>query len=298
MSLSLQKRKVIQNRQGSIVPFSTQFLNKLPRSVGVEYDFSLEEEKLALFSPFKPFFSIGLDDHKELRSVPAKGDRLITTLVTVANLAKLTGRKESYNSYGYHVHVDGLDLGTPAILRILYTWQYIEDYVWKKVVHRTRQNTGFAFKLIPIPPTDNLEKTGLKTFCTGEQINQVVKSLHRGEAFDTIPFYSTSKDTWWVGNISRHSVAVGQLYELGTIEFRVKEATGSEGPFEDLLMWPLFCGWLVETLSDMDDRMLVSYLNPNYTDDSKITNTNKFLQIFLPEFVFNWFINHANEFQV
>ena len=289
MSIAPRKIQLQKQRSSSSVNFTTAFINKLPRSVGVEYDFDMSPEKVELFKCFSPLFNIGSDDHRELRSIPAKGDQLITTLVAVANLAKMSGVKSTYINYGYHVHVDGLDLGTAAVLRVLYAWQYAEKYIWKQVVDRTRQKTNFAIKLTPLVSSTYPAITGLKSFCTTQEIERMINTIFTDCRFEL------NRHAWWVQKLGQYSIYICQLYDLGTIEFRIKEATGAQGPFEDLLVWPLFCGWFVEVLSDMDDRVLIKYLPHDYKSErNKIKHFNNFLREFFPEFVYNWFINHGS----
>jgi hypothetical protein len=44
-------------------------------------------------------------------------------------------------------------------------------------------------------------------------------------------------------------------FHRGTVEFRLKEGTITP---EEFIMWPLFCGWVIESISKLTDAQVQS----------------------------------------
>lgn len=298
MRNTLDKEQIKSNRAYKVpINRNSHKINTLIRSIGVEYDYEIDgDEYIEPFCNFKNILELGTDDHYELRTVPASGDNLLGTLAAVAALSKVVEQPFDYENYGYHVHVDALDLSTSAILRVIYAWQYAEGYIRKQVVHKDRRKSEYTEKLNPLRSVSILSCTGLKVFSNTDQIKNMLEKVYCEECCDGVKF--NNKDSWWFSLLDtdgfNFSLKPSSFIEHGTLEFRCKEAIGPDGPSEDLVFWPLFCGWFVEACANISDQEMVRILNPNWNlQSNKAANWNKFMNLHFPMPITNWFINHA-----
>ena len=305
MSVHPQKQKVIVSRQTLKVNQGYSFINKLPRSVGIEYDHNVPGagQYVKPFNTKTNILKFGNDDHYELRTVPARGDALLTTLFIVKEIAKKS-KPTHYQNWGLHVHVDALDLTTPDIIRFIYIYQYIQNTIQKQVIHQDRKARPFTKLLAPLPPSSDLAKTGLAAFCTKQQTQDMLHHVFdrddswiRSINFDAQrqPHDELNSTTWWwPWQLGRFSIAISAIAKYGTIEFRSKEAIAGDDPVEDVVYWPLFCGWLVESLKHTSDHEMVRILDPSaHTSAQKETNTFNYINKFTPKPIAEWFTNHA-----
>jgi hypothetical protein len=67
----------------------------------------------------------------------------------------------------------------------------------------------------------------------------------------------------------------------GTIEWRMKEATTS---LEELICWPLWCGWFVETITKMTEK-----------DSTRWWSLIEFTERYMPKYLTAWVSNKVSQ---
>lgn len=294
------KQDIATKRRSLAINQGFAFLNKLDRSIGVEYDYDYPQAP-QVFN-FPNIISFSRDDHPELRTVPAKSDALLATLLLVKEIARKS-TPPNYENWGLHTHVDALDLSRADLIRFIYMYQYIEEVVQQQIVHPQRQAKPYSKLLNPLPPLSDLTNTGLTAFCGKDKEPTKRLLCHIVSTKGTAPqqcylwkllFSNDPIVSWWPEHFGRFSIGLFQLASFGTIEFRIKEAVAGTDPVDDVVFWPLFCGWLVETAKRSNDREIVKWLPPDFTSfGAKKHHTFLFLSQFIPEPIFNWFDKHT-----
>ena len=227
---------------------------------------------------------------------PLAGDRYVLGMVGLSSTLDLA-RATVNNSCGLHVHVDGSDFSPFDVRRLLYMLDRVEPELYSMCTHireasaycfplmgliknlapnfmieLSRMKSGgeikAAFYKTFYMLNDTVErqsgefvnkgkrlsriKKAKKVFPTRLQVDQVqevlgakygpmhrLRHLNRHDHLDNLRYAGVNLQSW--------------LYR-GSIEFRMKEGTTSP---RELLMWPLLCGWIVESASRLTDNQVL-----------------------------------------
>lgn len=282
-------------------------INLLKRPLGIELEFS---------SP-KGMVSYEPSGHKwehdgsltrgglELVFPPAGGDAFIKLISNCID-AIMLHTPGIDKSCGFHVHVQARDFDWFSLRRILALWCKLENDIFAYLVSPERSENRYCQK-ITIPsdanrrevwqftPTDiahlmrrRLNTEGLirrwmikklysidlpaeNTQLTDEKNLSKFKELNR--RFEDIKSHKrTDTNGCRYAAFNLHS-----YFHRGTVEFRLKEMTLNH---DELIFWPIFCGWLVESVFKITDPEIASI---NSLQDW--LNTTK---SFIPENVAQW----------
>lgn len=231
---------------------------------------------------------------KELVVVPASGDTFIQNIHTIA-VAIEESSPQVNESCGFHVHVQSGDLNAWELRRLIYLWCRIEPDVYRYLVapHRLTDEhclrysmplgSGVVGQRLPWQYNQaNCIALMRKRYDTANKIKvAIIKKLYQidiGEpqqklkADDkyriAVQVYKNAarKFELWKGNKRTPGQAEGggcryasmnlhSHFHRGTVEFRLKEGTITP---EEFVMWPLFCGWFVESISKLTDAQVQS----------------------------------------
>lgn len=227
----------------------------------------------------------------ELVVQPASGDEFVKQMLNIYE-AIIRGNADVNESCGLHVHVQAGDLSAWEIRRLIVLWCRIEKEVYRYLVaphrlsdsHCTRYAMPLSTELIgervgwQFSPA-NLTGLMRTRYNSATKIKTaIIKKLYTLDL--GVPQRSKAKaDQQYLAAVKKYKAAAMQfdrwkqnkrtpgqaegmgcryaslnlhsLFHRGTVEFRLKE--GSIEP-EALLLWPMFCGWIVEGLSRISDR--------------------------------------------
>lgn len=294
----------------------TGTVNRLARPLGVELEMINTAEMQRQFN-----YTFGTWEHdgtikptgSELVLSPASGDKFIQQIVNT--YAAIERFKPGVNATcGFHVHVQGGDLNPWDIRKLIAVWHGIEPDVYKYLVESARVNSAYA---IPFSKETNGDITPWQfsrrdvltlmrhKFCVdGEKIKiALIKKLYRlnlvaPQSKDPalIQRYrqASAQFDMWKKNKRTPGQAAGQgcryaslnlhsWFHRGTVEFRLKEGTLDP---EELVFWPLFCGWIVHSVEKISDTAASSVQSLM----DWITLTDGIVQ---PE-VLQWVLNKIN----
>ena len=144
-------------------------------------------------------------------------------------------------------------VNNPKILRAIFTWicavgsRHFGTMTGSNVAARHQTdaaiNTQKVIELIPSTNGNQLLVKGIRYIIA----NQLTfpKDLIRQDGIAIVRNHYNP--------IRYSSVNLASLWYRGSLEFRIKEATGD---FNELLMWPLFCGWLTEVAMNESFSMI------------------------------------------
>lgn len=261
----------------------TKFLvNSMPRTLGMELELS-EWGKLRSES-FRHFRYESTHDwsvkpsEQEMVIAPLRGDQFLRAMLELGEALYRTGAKVN-TTCAYHVHVDGSDLSYWELRKILRVYERLEGEIYDHLIlphrrdvptvthycqmltreHQTcdrcrrfdQQYPGTRQPLIPLSHT--IERMNCAR-TTGDLKAEVIRMLYGMTSMEgrdrasQLQVRKGGRYEWcrYVG-LNLHA----WMYR-GTIEWRMKEGTTST---EDLLTWPLWCGWFVEACSRMKDKV-------------------------------------------
>lgn len=231
---------------------------------------------------------------KELVVVPASGDKFLQNMHTIA-IAIEESSPQVNESCGFHVHVQSGDLNAWDLRRLIYLWCRIEPDVYRYLVAPHRLTDAHCLRYsMPLSTTTvgqrlqwqysqaNAIALMRKRYDTANKIKvAIIKKLYHldlGEPQQklkpddkyriAVQAYKNAarKFELWKGNKRTPGQAEGggcryasmnlhSHFHRGTVEFRLKEGTITP---EEFVMWPLFCGWVIESISKLTDAQVQS----------------------------------------
>lgn len=218
-------------------------INHLKRPVGVEFE-------VAELNGFNKWYHPKVEGNwgrdgtvdpsgMEFRTDPMTGDKFVAMMYHIAQ-----GMKDyecTVNSTcGFHVHVDGTDMGIMAMRNLLTLWAALEEEIFAKLCAPARLGNKYCRTMkreikelfnMWGSTTENPSAMRKRFFdwlyTTGVVDGKSIKE-RRGIKDGRLRYYSLNLNSW--------------AYR-GTVEFRLKE--GLVDGWE-AVGWSLFCGWLVE----------------------------------------------------
>ena len=231
---------------------------------------------------------------RELVVLPDSGDGFMRKMYKIASAVE-TYSPGVNASCGFHVHVQSGDLSAWELRRLIYLWCRIEPDVYRYMIapHRLTDDHCLRYAM-PLSSTVVGERTPWQytpanavalmrsRYNTANKIKvAVIKKLYQldigepqkknkpDEAYRrAIMLYKQAAQKFesWKRNKRTPGQAEGggcryasmnlhSHFHRGTVEFRLKEGTIT--PIE-FTMWPLFCGWLIESLGKLTDVQVQS----------------------------------------
>lgn len=274
-------------------------LSQLPRTIGVELE--IADWKSLPIRDTKTIPGITYSNshdwsvkpsETEMVLAPLRGDAIPRGMLALSQAA--TAAKCVFNeSCALHVHVGGKDLSYWEIRRLLEVYQRVEPEIYSKLIapHRSKLPSIHYCQRMTVPhhSTDcdrckrydqqypgnryNPEPLGqvlarMRLARSTEDLKIcLLRMLYGVENPSNIPtLVSTKKGGHW--EFCRYyGLNLHSWLHRHTVEWRMKEATVD--PME-MVMWPLWCGWMVHAvtrMSDADsrsDRMSVRYVTERY----------------------------------
>lgn len=228
-------------------------------------------------------------DGMELVMNPASGDKFIRQMYAAISGIVQDNAKVN-ESCGFHVHVQAGDLSAWELRRLVYLWCRLEPDIYRYLVAPHRLTTSSCLQYsMPLSTTVVGERSkwqfspasaiGLmrNRYDTANKIKvALIKRLYEldlglpqkrrksnkvyQQAIAAYKNAAKQFDQWKQnkrtpgqaqgGGCRYASLNLHSWFYRGTVEFRLKEGTIDP---EELIMWPLFCGWLIESLSKLSD---------------------------------------------
>lgn len=241
---------------------------------------------------------------RELQVAPAAGDKLVNNILQLGE-AIVRYNSSINETCGFHVHVDGGDLSWWEIRRLLLLWNNIEDSIFNYLCESNRKENRYCSPL----NSNQFVQIGnmfgsfvcidhkvkmCKRCATGELKRKIFEFMYgrnyvagwNSKTHDYITIMKSQhkqRQTKQGGN--RYQALNLQSWMLrGSVEFRLKEGLTDA---KEMLMWCLFCGWVVEAVGRLNDEAV-----------KKITTLRKFVNVkvngfssseyLLPEFLREW----------
>jgi hypothetical protein len=241
-------------------PKGLSFVNKLPRSLGLE----LEMVPFGQLDGVEIGFNVVRDGSitpggQELVLDPLIGDGFLTGITSLAE--KLANGGFGIDpTCGFHVHVGAKDAGAFELRRLLNVYKVIERGIYK--LHPGRDAMRFC-KPFEMAPRWYEGLNGLKT--NGDIKRYLLRWLYgtgivEWERYTGKPA-NPSKPPGLFGTLEKrrhkyeerryHGLNIHSWMQRGTIEWRHAAGTIE---LEELIFWPLTCGWLTEIAMGLRDE--------------------------------------------
>jgi hypothetical protein len=243
---------------------------------------------------------------------PLVGDKFVAAMWELA-AAMHAGNAVMNNTCGYHVHVNAKDLDYWALRRLLRLYMQFEPDLYKlctpdrwdqkfcKPLAFDMEMNAVVKKLEHVKSTGEIKEqilsvvynTTPKTEIAKAEddyaaaINHVPASIRcswmdrlcekRRSTGTIVRSQRTQKYGSGRGHVVRYyGLNLHSFFYRGTIEFRMKEGTTS---FEELVCWPLLCGWFVELCGRLPESRIAKI--PTLT-------LATFAREFMPQFLADW----------
>ena len=203
------------------------------------------------------------------------------------------------NSCGFHVHVDAGDFTQLDLRRAMVGFALIQDGLYGTLVDKSRLNDWGKVYCAPL-------KVDIATVMGLETKSAIVNYFHTWLYGTKIPdrqgfdykYLSDSewrtvlrsidsqlmrlKATKYVNGARRWALNFHSWMMRGTLEFRLKEGTNDPG---DILMWPLWCGYFVDTMAKSADKEILYWAK---TKPTILEVTQHMESLGMPSYVTNW----------
>ena len=272
-------------------------VNKLSRPLGVEVEFSDCRKMMSKWSrPIgSEWVHDGTlpAEGRELVLPPASGDAFLAAIRKVCVGVDAYAAKVN-ETCGFHVHVQAADLGMFELRRLVQLWCGIETEVYNNLcdpnrrlnrfcmpmavneveiqdywqflpkdriaLYRNRLDTEEKIRIHLIKKLYNINLADLSS----KKATPTEKALAKQQYIATLAKFDRVKADkrthgagGGAGGCRYASMNVHSYFHRtpGTVEFRLKE--GTLIPLE-LVMWPLFCGWVVESAVRLKDSVVGS----------------------------------------
>lgn len=225
------------------------------------------------------------DGGLELVLQPTCGDQYVKMLGEIIQRFR-AARSAVDSSCGFHVHVQAGDLGWFEVRRLIALWCKIEPQVFGTLVRAERRENHYCIPLAceegerhcswQFTPRDitrlmrnrrqdanevngriknrliaklyNIDFDKVRGSVDPEQYRKVVRQFDQIKANKRTPGQAEGRGCRYAA-MNLHA-----FFFQKTIEFRLKE--GTLDPTE-LVMWPLFCGWIVESVTKLTDKEIL-----------------------------------------
>ena len=276
-------------------------LNPLPRTLGVE----LELSNLGGINKMPPK-NKHISYHFEHDGSVTSGQELVTGIMQgdqyIYGMSELIKSLQEFGcktdkTCGYHVHVDALTYTPFDLRRVMIGFCTIQHQLFGTLVAKARESNMYC---PPIPLVD----VQLHDLAALEKPGQVSRWFYKYlYGLDSEPEGITAAEKLEQQRYVKRRLAELKAHKYenaarrqalnfhswmmrGTIEFRCKEGTTDP---EDLLLWPLWCGWFIHKLGLMDDKEVFSWLKkPPTIQELSSRLTLKGRSPSMPESIMQW----------
>jgi hypothetical protein len=245
-------------------------INSLRRSLGLEIELCRRGSSVNSEIDIPPFLKTFYvhdgsvrGDAQEMLVAPLVGDQFIEGVTWLAKYFRRANSKAD-DSCGLHVHVGAGDFGAYEIRRLLWIYRMIEEEIYYKVIDPCRllnsTVSGRSYCLRFDHPLKWWE--ALKTAQTSETIREIIYTwvykgllLSREKSHKNpiliYPSITDQKRKKYQVDTRYYGLNLHSWFFRKTFEFRMYQGTTE---FEDLLYWPLFCGWVVQAAATLTDN--------------------------------------------
>lgn len=290
-----------------------QRINTLGRSLGIELELgewgSLENASLA-YAPYTVAHDWSVKpSEREMVLHPLQGDRFLQGMFELSvNLAK--HRAVVNDTCALHVHVGGGELSYWQLRRLLRMYAKLEGEIYDYLIlpHRrdaptvthycqmmtkrhldcdrcVRFDQQYPGARRPLEDLQMILRRMDRTTTTSELKAEFLRMLynltttpdradraHRPAEANHLQQRKGGRYEWcrYVG-LNLHA----WLYR-GTVEWRMKEGTTA---IDELICWPLWCGWFVETVANMSEK-----------ESKRYWNLTEFTERYMPRFLTEWIV--------
>jgi len=277
-------------------PKTTYLLNPLQRTIGVE----VEVSNLGQWGG--PLTKILKYTHEHDGSVqpsqaefvlsPAGGDRLQKGLLEFLRL--LHAADAGVNSTcGYHVHVDAATASYSDLRRCYALFALLQEQIFGSLIHISRYTNAYCAPVKQsfrdIAKLFKLTNPLMKEWFHGQLYGiQASPEMDLGSRRMVHQMLAQKKAHKYENAARRHALNFHAWMMRGTIEFRCKEGTLDQG---DFLLWPLWCGWFVDSAMRQGGKYSTGYTDAEIVDmltQNKPPTLEAFTKRFMPEVVQAW----------
>lgn len=298
---------------------SSKFINTLPRALGIELEIG-EWGRLADYSMHYATYTTAHDwsvkpSEREMVLHPLAGDNFLRAMCELS-IGLVKSHAKVNNTCALHVHVSGGDLSYWELRRILRVYSKIEAEIYDYLILPHRRDVPSVTHYCQMMTRQHVTCERCQRF--DEQYPRQRRPLPN--LFDVLAEMDTAKSN---SELKAHFLKMlynlpmpgqpnpavkdptrmatllntrkGGRYEWaryvglnlhawlyrGTIEWRMKEATTT---IDDLICWPLWCGWFVEAAAQMTEK-----------DSTRWWNLVEFTDKHMPRFVTEWVSNKISQ---
>jgi hypothetical protein len=263
-------------------------VNSLIRPIGLEFELSefgtIERYKFQHLRYHVERDGSVQPSEKEMVAEPLFGDKFISAMVEFGEAALHTNAKVN-DSCGFHVHVGATDFNYWMMRRLFNLYSTLENDIYTYLLGPKRRNSEYCRPLneamrqllrdlntcksqedMKIATMDTIYGVDLRSLKTAKDASTRNALL---ADFDRKKGAKRDRNGFRYLGFNLHS-----WIHRGTVEFRHKEGTLE---LSELINWPLFCGWMVDTaarVSDMEVR--------------KISSLPEFTERHTPAFIHDW----------
>lgn len=238
-------------------------INKLNRMMGLELEIADWGSLSTEFHAKNFTYNITRDGSVkpsglELVVHPLAGDALLRG---VFELGELFAKNNCLvnNTCGFHVHVNAQDMNWWSLRRMIYLYMAVEHDIYYHMITPERARNCHYYK----PARETWEKVVADVqgaVDTDVIKHRILKHLYPDHvnAMDGTPSGVEKGRLWGSVKNSKYGVTsryyglnLHSYFYRGTVEFRMYQGTTA---LEDLVNWPLLCGWMVEKANNLTDN--------------------------------------------
>jgi len=264
-------------------------VNTLSRPIGIEVELSswgsLQKEWKPKNLTYNVMHDGSVTSGNELVTCPLAGDKFLAAMIELGG-ALFRCNTDVDATCGLHVHVDGRDLSYWDIRRLLRMYLAVEDDIYTQLATRERSRNRFCGKF---NATRREIMPNLLAATTTSTIKKALYELLYGTwDFRKISHircdkYGAGRDNAYARSARYLGLNLHSWLHRGTVEFRMHEGTVD---VQDLVCWPLWCGWFVETATKLNDNQA-----------AKVSSLMDFTKQYMPGFVATWAAAKARRLQ-
>lgn len=284
---------------------ASYLLNPLRRHLGVELELGnfgsvLDDHPNYSYLPYQ-FVHDGSVQGSGQELVTGKliGDSYLYGMAQLCHDLKATDATANA-SCGYHVHVNAAEFTPMDLRRVLVGFYLIQQQLYGTLVDRNRYNSEHARMYCAPLRCDPAELMAMNSkgefnswlhnwlygvelpvkaaFGSGDE----AALLYKAKLQQIDATLKSLKSTKYVNRARRWALNFHSWMMRGTLEFRLKEGTVDTS---DLMMWPLWCGWFVQSMKDTSDKEVGYWIKNPPTLVELATHMGS---VGMPQYVGDW----------
>jgi hypothetical protein len=230
---------------------------------------------------------------QEMVLQPLAGDQFIKAIFEFSQMCFDDTGVTVNDTCGLHVHVAAQDLSYWDLRRLLVLYLGYEREIYSTLVDRLRADNAFC-GLFPYDFRSDAVPVLMKASTTNEIKSVLAKELYGLALPDpnthkASPWIDIRKDKYGRSVTARRrecrywGLNLHSWFHRGTVEFRMHEGTLAQ---QELLCWPLFCGWFIHTAIAIPDAQLKDWIDMS-TIRTKRPIT-ELIKTYMPSFLYTW----------